>query len=880
MSGSYTISVGINKFLDKKIPNLDFSVSDAYRIKRASYVLGFSKKATILLNEEAVTENIVKSFEQVDKKTDVLYFYISSHGNEIDHNFYVYTYDTLVSDLQRTALSMHALFDKLHRTNIKKIYLIIDACKIKLPKNISPRITVICPGKDITFEDTRYKQSLFTKAVLRFASQKKINQGLLDNTRRNQRIRQETFLLNQKHQVIYLYGASGLGKSHFLRELGQNEDNSYYISIPNVKGITSDIVLTLISEQISSIQKEKFYNTNDADPERYIRFFCNQNPHSLILIDHFDHLDALNAEKLLAFLETIPSEKLIASRIYPINRKGIRPYAFPALTKEDIDEVARCEKAITRDDKKSQEIYTKSNYIELLDFIDKYKKILPAQRISVGEINKVKKAIAITGGFIDFDRFSSFFQVDQGAIHQLINKGLIIKYESYYYPHDKIYDENIREEEVSELKASALHYWKQEIIHASTAGKALYNYILLLNTFSSEDNLNDIIFYKKVISLLKGKQHTYYLLILYQYFLNTRPPSDLKVHLCEALIEVGKFDEATRLLGQAPNENIALSLLSLELLWWKGQFQECIDAADVLLNQQPLEGLFHIYSSRGIAYFFLGKWSQASFDLKRAIELAPEEARKINYLSYCVLATIQGIRGRDFDASIPYFIEAIQIAKKEGKLSWIALIYGNIGEIFWKAGSFDVSKEILQTAQHLAYITDNGPLLLEINRNLLHAIYKSKDSEQVNTQIKTLEKAFQFESDNYVKMQIINTLITHYIFTKNPKYKKLLSIAYQLTKNNDEYFIYTLSNRAISTLIETKQDHSPISIMEQALQLCESGENWLAMKQCLDDWDQTLHVYRLTHPLSQQVFQKWHQVLQRKLLPNLHHLSHLYEYLQ
>lgn len=880
MSFSVLICIGIDKFSDREIPKLSYSQSDCDRIKRASNIFNIAKKAEFILNEDATKLNIVKSLNKFTSKINILYIYISSHGDSVDNIPYIYTYDTKVSNIKCTALSWVEILEVLNKSKAKNIIIVIDACKIKLPRYINKKITVYCPRKDVTFEDTYFKQSLFTKAIIKFISNNSLHDFNHEETIRYQKIRKDLFVLSQRKNAIYVYGDSGLGKSHLLRQIEKNEENTYYVSIPKLDGITYNIALTLISEVLSLRKKNKFYNAKDTDPERYVRYFTNINPQCLIIIDHFDHIDPDNARKLSNFLDEIPAEKIIASRSNYNESKN--SYQFPKLTQEDINEFINYNENVNISPARLPNIYSKTNYIELLDYIYNYNllEFSPNPTSNSSAEKKVYLAIAVSGGFINQEIFSNLFKLDKKIICQLIDKGLIIQHESYYYPHDIIYNEAISETDLIELKRLAQNYWKQEILMDSHSTKALYNYILLLKTFSFHLDFTEIDFYRKIISMLKGRHQTDYLLILYNYFLKSELPSILSISMCESLIEIGRFDEASKLIFLSKSNNIELSSLSVELFWWKGHFQECIDTATLLLNQTDLNKNISLLCSRGIGNFFLGRWSIASIDLLLVINEAPLSATKERYLSYCVLATIKGIRGTDFKSTGNNFIEAITIAKKQGKLSWLALIYGNIGEILWKANLLKQSKEVLKTALNLAYLTDNEPLLLEINRNLLHALFRSHEYADALVQINILEKQLKSDSATYVKMQIINTLITHYVFIKNTKYRDLIAEAITLTKNNDEYYIYTLSNCAIIQLINKKQLDLAYQKMIRALELCESGKNWLAMQQCLNDWDQAIQIYNINYPLSKQVFEKWHQVLQIKLSPYFHHLENLYEFLE
>ncbi len=283
--------------------------------------------------------------------------------------------------------------------------------------------------------------------------------------------------------------------------------------------------------------------------------------------------------------------------------------------------------------------------------------------------------------------------------------------------------------------------------------------------------------------------------------------------------------------------------------------------------------------SRGIGYFFLGEWNKSQKDLVTVIQQTPLYDLKHRYIAYCVLATIHGIRGTDFLNCSKNFIEAIKVAKKSGNLSWISLIYGNMGEILWKGSFYNEATEILGMAKHLAYLTDNKTQLLEINRNLLHTYHRTGKLSALENLTPELELMFKNSSDNYVKMQIINSLITHYIFIKNHDYLSLVDSAINLTQNNNEYYIYSLSNLALITLITSTTPIHAINSMNKALDLCYKGKNWLAIKQCLADWDQCIDIYKFNHSLSKQVFQKWHLMLEKELTPYLHHLFDLHAYL-
>ncbi|WP_133131359.1 caspase family protein [Legionella yabuuchiae] len=876
---NFFLGVGLNSFQDKNIPKLEYSQSDCYRVKRTLDIFVDTKDSKLYINQKATKKNIVDNLNQLPSNIEYLFVFISSHGKRINKTSYIFCYDTRLDMLPSSALDVSELIQVLSKSRIKNIYLIIDCCEMQFPRaKLNNQISVITPKQNLSYEDTFHKQSLFAKAIIKYIKKHYSKQFTNFASNKYNKLRKQIFSKSLTTSFIYIYGDSGVGKSHFLRQVEENEEFTFYVSIPKLDNLTYDIVLTLISEKIISNYDEDLMNSKDTNPGRFIRFYCNNNPHCQLLIDHFDHLNEQQASRLIQFLKEIPATKLIASSRILNKENSINYFKFPQLTSKDIAELAK-EFPNLINKLNPQKLYSHKNYIDLLSFIYEHN----TQQQSDGllltkEFKNAYKAIAISGGFINLDKFSVIFNLPTYIFNNLISLGILIQHESFFYPHDKIYEVEISEPEFKSYQENAKTYWKCEIESNTKNTKALHSYILLIKTFDLKFNSKECSFYKKLILTLKGRQNTYYLLIVYKYLSRHSISDSLKVVLCEALIDIGKFDEAFYLISTSHQPSLTILELETELLWWKGQFTQCINISSALIKKNNIPNT-NLLCSRGIGYFFLGKWDKSQKDLITVIQKAPLYDLKQRYISYCVLATIQGIRGTDFLNCSKNFIEAIKIAKKSGKLSWISLIYGNMGEILWKGSLYKEATDVLGMAKHLAYLTDNKTLLLEINRNLLHTYHRAGNLSDLEKLIPELELIFKDSSDNYVKMQIINSLITHYIFIKNHEYLSLVDSAINLTQNNNEYYIYSLSNLSLITLITSTSPTLAIGSMNKALDLCYKGKNWLAIKQCLDDWDQCIDIYKLNHSLSKQVFQKWHLMLEKELTPYLHHLFDLHAYL-
>ena len=102
------------------------------------------------------------------------------------------------------------------------------------------------------------------------------------------------------------------------------------------------------------------------------------------------------------------------------------------------------------------------------------------------------------GGFINIERFANTFDFDIGSIKDLINKGLIISHNGFYYPHDSLY-EKLNEDHYEFIEPLIHTYWKNEIQNSLNNIKAIQNFLLLLETLDLEYNPKDNNFYMYII---------------------------------------------------------------------------------------------------------------------------------------------------------------------------------------------------------------------------------------------------------------------------------------------------------------------------------------------------------------------------------------------
>ena len=113
-----------------------------------------------------------------------------------------------------------------------------------------------------------------------------------------------------------------------------------------------------------------------------------------------------------------------------------------------------------------------------------------------------------------------------------------------------------------------------------------------------------------------------------------------RIEIAGALNALGRSDEAISVLRKAARREktsydarLALSGLVAS----RGQHREAVKILDSLLADFPDESAssdWRLHLSRAVSLMEIGDWPRAEADLKRAVELAPEEATVLNYLGY------------------------------------------------------------------------------------------------------------------------------------------------------------------------------------------------------------------------------------------------------
>jgi tetratricopeptide (TPR) repeat protein len=157
---------------------------------------------------------------------------------------------------------------------------------------------------------------------------------------------------------------------------------------------------------------------------------------------------------------------------------------------------------------------------------------------------------------------------------------------------------------------------------------------------------------------------------------------------------IGKTDEAIGELRSmaADRPNRAQPLFELgDLLRSKSRFGEAVDAYDAAIARLPGGDIeprqWTVLYSRAIALERSGQWARAEADLKRALELQPDQPLVLNYLGYSWID-----RGEHLDEALKMVERAVQLRPNDG------YIVDSLGWAHYRLGDYAKAAEVLERA--------------------------------------------------------------------------------------------------------------------------------------------------------------------------------------
>lgn len=127
----YSFLIAIEEYLDKSFPNVNYAENDLNELKEAIKNIGYkSDDCLALLNENATKtriESLLAQLCDLTKKEDEIIFYYAGHGFAEKGNNYITCYDSLLSAIEPTSISMQDIFEQL-RAACDHVVFFFDSC--------------------------------------------------------------------------------------------------------------------------------------------------------------------------------------------------------------------------------------------------------------------------------------------------------------------------------------------------------------------------------------------------------------------------------------------------------------------------------------------------------------------------------------------------------------------------------------------------------------------------------------------------------------------------------------------------------------------------------------------------------------------------------
>ena len=140
-NGKRALLVGINKYSDRKVSNLNFCVNDvtsAHEILVVPERGGFDPDNCQLLTDYSKEDRLkpirsnlmssIKSLSRTAKPNDYLLFFFSGHGIEENRKSYLLPADARINVLSDTAIPINWIKETMEKSKARAKVLILDAC--------------------------------------------------------------------------------------------------------------------------------------------------------------------------------------------------------------------------------------------------------------------------------------------------------------------------------------------------------------------------------------------------------------------------------------------------------------------------------------------------------------------------------------------------------------------------------------------------------------------------------------------------------------------------------------------------------------------------------------------------------------------------------
>jgi len=153
-----------------------------------------------------------------------------------------------------------------------------------------------------------------------------------------------------------------------------------------------------------------------------------------------------------------------------------------------------------------------------------------------------------------------------------------------------------------------------------------------------------------------------------------------------------RFDQAVRklkvLVSEKP-DRIDAALTLADLLRSKERYSDAVSAYDTALARVKTveERHWPVYFGRGIVLERTKQWPRAEADMKKALELSPEQPYVLNYLGYSWID-----QGLNLDDGMKMLKRATELRPDDGAIT------DSVGWAYYRLGQFDKAVEWLERA--------------------------------------------------------------------------------------------------------------------------------------------------------------------------------------
>ena len=167
-----------------------------------------------------------------------------------------------------------------------------------------------------------------------------------------------------------------------------------------------------------------------------------------------------------------------------------------------------------------------------------------------------------------------------------------------------------------------------------------------------------------------------------------------RLRVALSLDAIDKTDEATAMLRGMAQERPARAEPLIELgdiLRSHNKFDEAAHAYDAAIARLKIDkSAWRVFYDRGVALERSSQWPRAEADLKRALELDPEQPMALNYLGYSWID-----RGENLSEGLKLIQRAVELRPNDG------YIVDSLGWAFYRLGDFSRASQFLERAIEL-----------------------------------------------------------------------------------------------------------------------------------------------------------------------------------